>query len=100
MSQTWRDILLKSVMCGSKADVDYPKAARLVVVRDFHRSSLLPGASGELGEQVLIAIQAQKVEQVRKSFSKERDMRAHNLARLSRVTAKDRSHNLVVLGNR
>ena len=61
---------------------------------------LLCVASGKLGKQILIAILPQKLEQVRKSLAKQRDMCTHDLASLRRVASKDCHHNLFVFGDR
>jgi hypothetical protein len=61
---------------------------------------LLRVASGEFGEQILIAILPQELEQVGKSLAKQRDMCTHDLAGLRRVAAKDCHHNLFVFGDR
>ena len=61
---------------------------------------LLRVASGELSKQILVAILPQKLEQVRKSLAKQRDMCTHDLAGLRRVAAKDCHHNLFVFGDR
>ena len=61
---------------------------------------LLRVASDEFGKQILIAILPQKLEQVRKSLAKQRDMCTHDLAGLRRFAAKDCHHDLFVFGDR
>lgn len=80
--------------------VDLPKAAILARAKLSNVGYPLRVASGEFGEQILIAILPQKLQQVGKSLAKQRDMGAHDLAGLRRVAAKDRHHNLFVFGDR